>query len=105
MALVRGKAARRSQDTSSQAAEIAPVLECVKMEHCATRLGGWRDVLHHRASLHHEHHMPQRGDVFRRVAVDADQVDGNPAEDITALRHVVFVMKGGTVVKNIAPAP
>jgi len=32
-------------------------------------------------------------------------IDGNPAEDITALRRVVFVMKGGTVVKNVAPRP
>src|SRR5207245_9500117 len=39
-ALVRGKAARRSQDTTSQAAEIAPVLDCVKMKHCADALTG-----------------------------------------------------------------
>jgi len=32
-------------------------------------------------------------------------IDGNPAEDITALRRVVFVMKGGAVVKNVAPPP
>lgn len=29
-------------------------------------------------------------------------VDGNPAEDISALRRVVFVMKGGVVYKNVA---
>src|SRR5438034_4734694 len=39
-ALVRSKAAQRSQDTTSQAAEIAPVLDCVKMERCADALTG-----------------------------------------------------------------
>jgi imidazolonepropionase-like amidohydrolase len=28
-------------------------------------------------------------------------MDGNPAEDITALRRVVFVMKGGVVYQNV----
>src|SRR5256885_10110497 len=36
------------------------------------------------------------------LEADLIGIDGNPAEDITALRRVVFVMKGGTVVKNIA---
>ena len=30
-------------------------------------------------------------------------IDGNPLTDITALRRVVFVMKGGKVLKNVAP--
>jgi imidazolonepropionase-like amidohydrolase len=33
---------------------------------------------------------------------DLIALDGNPAEDITALRRVVFVMRGGKVYKNVA---
>jgi imidazolonepropionase-like amidohydrolase len=38
--------------------------------------------------------------------LDADliAVDGNPQQDVTAVRRVVFVMKGGRVYKNLAPA-
>lgn len=34
---------------------------------------------------------------------DVIAVDGNPLTDITALRRVVFVMRGGKVLKNVAP--
>ena len=34
---------------------------------------------------------------------DIIAVDGDPLKDITALRRVVFVMRGGRVYKNVAP--
>src|SRR5262245_45364287 len=39
------------------------------------------------------------------AGMDADiiAVDGNPIDDSTAFRRVVFVMKGGKVYKNVAP--
>jgi len=36
---------------------------------------------------------------------DLIAVDGDPIKDVTALRRVVFVMKGGNVHKNVAAAP
>jgi imidazolonepropionase-like amidohydrolase len=35
---------------------------------------------------------------------DLIALDGNPQEDITALRRPVFVMKGGTVFRHVAPS-
>ena len=47
------------------------------------------------------------GTLAPRMIADLIATDGNPAQDITALRRVVFVMSGGTAVKtgNAAPTP
>ncbi len=44
------------------------------------------------------------GAIAPGLEADLIGLDGNPLEDITALRRVVFVMKGGTVYKNVALA-
>jgi imidazolonepropionase-like amidohydrolase len=43
------------------------------------------------------------GAITPGLEADLVGIDGDPTADITALRRVVFVMKGGTVVKNVAP--
>jgi len=42
------------------------------------------------------------GSIAPGLEADLIAVDGNPIEDITAVRRVVFVMKGGVVYKNSA---
>ncbi|HWW86232.1 MAG TPA: amidohydrolase family protein [Vicinamibacterales bacterium] len=44
----------------------------------------------------------QIGSIAPGFRADIIAVDGNPLEDITAVRRVVFVMKGGIVYKNVA---
>lgn len=43
------------------------------------------------------------GAIAPGMLADLIAVDGNPLEDITALRRVVFVMRGGTVYRNELP--
>jgi imidazolonepropionase-like amidohydrolase len=43
----------------------------------------------------------QIGTVAPGFEADLVATDGNPLEDITAVRRVVFVMKGGKVYKNV----
>ncbi len=44
------------------------------------------------------------GTIAPGFEADIIAVDGNPLQDITAVRRVVFVMKGGKVYKNLATA-
>jgi imidazolonepropionase-like amidohydrolase len=44
------------------------------------------------------------GSLAPGMAADLIAVDGDPLADITALSRVVFVMKGGVVYRNVAPA-
>jgi imidazolonepropionase-like amidohydrolase len=43
------------------------------------------------------------GSLAPGLEADLIGVEGNPAEDITALRRVAFVMKGGRVYRNVPP--
>jgi imidazolonepropionase-like amidohydrolase len=43
------------------------------------------------------------GAIAPGLEADIIALDGNPLEDITAVRRVVFVMRGGKVYKNLAP--
>lgn len=45
------------------------------------------------------------GTIAPGMEADLVAVDGNPLEDVTAVRRVVFVMKGGRVFKNAARRP
>ena len=44
----------------------------------------------------------QIGSIVPGLQADLIALDGNPLTDITAVRRVVFVMKGGIVYKNAA---
>jgi len=45
------------------------------------------------------------GTIASGFEADIIATDGNPLQDITAVRRVVFVMKGGKVYKNLAATP
>ncbi len=52
-------------------------------------------------SLHLENEI---GSIAAGMSADIIALDGDPLKDITAVRRVVFVMKGGKVYKNDCPA-
>ena len=47
----------------------------------------------------------QIGTIAPGMQADIIALDGNPLDDITALRRAVFVMKGGKIYKNERPGP
>jgi imidazolonepropionase-like amidohydrolase len=47
----------------------------------------------------------QIGSIAPGLEADIIALDGDPLKDITAVRRVVFVMKGGVVYKNLAHQP
>jgi imidazolonepropionase-like amidohydrolase len=47
----------------------------------------------------------QIGSIAPGMQADIIAMEGNPLQDITAVRRVVFVMKGGKVFKNLAHTP
>jgi imidazolonepropionase-like amidohydrolase len=44
----------------------------------------------------------QIGSIVPGLEADIIALDGNPSQDISAVRRVIFVMKGGVVYKNRA---
>jgi imidazolonepropionase-like amidohydrolase len=42
------------------------------------------------------------GSIATGLEADIIALDGDPLKDITAVRRVVFVMKGGVVYKNVS---
>ena len=46
----------------------------------------------------------QIGSLAAGMEADLIAVDGDPLTDITALRRVMVVMKGGKLYKNVAPS-
>ena len=44
------------------------------------------------------------GSIAPGMRADLIAIEGNPLEDITAVRNVVFVMKGGQIYKNMVPS-
>jgi imidazolonepropionase-like amidohydrolase len=45
----------------------------------------------------------QIGSIAPNLQADIIALDGNPLKDITAVRRVAFVMKGGVIYRNVAP--
>jgi imidazolonepropionase-like amidohydrolase len=77
--------------------ENALEMELLVQEHGFSAIDVLRQATSGNASLFH---LPDRGNIRAGLLADIISVAGDPTRDITALRQVRLVMKGGVLVRQ-----